>query len=296
MKSQHNKHRRGVVLVSLTLVGAILYSSFLVGCGDPPHKKTHPWENPIFLKYRQPTIVYACRDVTGSYPPLWGQEFQTALSQSLVSAVRVSAGELRFFYQTITHDSMNTPLPPIIVPATPADDPEPALLPIPKQQPNENPVEYANKVADINLHNKSLTDTWQTALRANHQFVASVKRDMEQKAAWLASQQFSIDRIGTDILSCLNNASEAYSHYPNYQHYLLIASDLVGNELMNGLPSLNLYRAHILLLWHYCGNGNTAEICAQRDSDWRALFAHAGASDVNFYSRDTSLALQNQLF
>jgi len=282
--------------VSLFLVGIILCSSFLVGCGDPPAKKTYPWENPILLPSRQPTIAYACRDVTGSYPPSWGQEFQTALAQSLVNAVRVNEGGLVLFYQTITHDSMNTPLPPVIIPALPADEPEPALLPIPKMQPNENPYEYGQKVADINLHNKGLIDSWQATLRANHQNVASVKRDIEQKAAWLANQRFSVDNLGTDILSCLDNAGEAFSKYPSYQHLLFIASDLVENRWANGLPSLNLYHAHVLMLWHLCGNGDTAEICAQRDTNWKALFLQAGASDANFYPRDTSLALQGQLF
>lgn len=238
--------------------------------------------------YPHRTVV-VCLDTTSSYPHQYTQEALTAIAGAIYNAVLPGGQGLTVFIDPVTHNSLAGTLVPIIIPAIPADKQEPSYTPTPTEAPNENPAAYQATVGATDDANQQLHDSWQTFLAANHATWHAVQAQVKTQTDALAKKQFPIDNTGTDLLSCLQNASEYFAHEPGV-HILLIVSDLQENEWYSG-ENISMSGAHVLMLWRY---EDDPSVTNYYDNFFKQLFIQAGVhpKDINIYNRADSLALQ----
>ncbi len=296
----HRSHKLDTVssvYVSLFLVGVILCSSFLVGCGDPHKKPQYQWETAVIVPYRMPEVIANCTDRTSSYPTNYAREELNALASGLLHVASLpNRGDLWLFINTISSSSLTTGLPPIHLDHVNADNPGPPPLVLPQQQPHENPYEYATKVAQLKKAYQQKIDQYQASLRKNHTQLREMQKIASQDATSINTISLASDKkSGTDLLSCITGSAEIFALHPGYKHVLLIASDMVENRWKAQPSNLDLHGTVVTVAWFYCGD--SPQTCANRQAYWTSFFNHFGAKAM-FYDRVNSLALedQNELF
>ncbi len=160
-KTAGNQHQPAQVLLAI----AVLFIVF-TACGDMRPKTMYPVETAIIAAHRMPEVVANCTDRTFSYPTSYAREELQALAKGLqYVASQPNRDDFWLFLNTISSSSLTTGLPPIHLDRINADDPPPPPLVLPKQQPHENPYEYATKVAQLKKAYQQKIDQYQASLR-----------------------------------------------------------------------------------------------------------------------------------
>ena len=89
-------------------------------------------------------------------------------------------GGLTIFVSLIEHESLQTNVLSITVPALAADPQAPTLQPLPNAASYQNPYDLADAVDKVKKANAQLQDTWQLQLESNHQHLTHVRAEVKQ--------------------------------------------------------------------------------------------------------------------
>jgi hypothetical protein len=185
------------------------------------------------------------------------------------SFIKSNMGGLAVYVNLITHNSIQNNVLSLAVPAFPAD---PAPPPAPKV--GDDP--YANAQAQSE-YQKAFT-VWQEQLRAQHQKLAALRNQVKQWTDQFRSLNPArfYDPIADDLYGCLVDASQHFQNVTG-EKYLVIASPLVNNTLVNASSNINLAHTHVLVIYRTC---TVASTCAASDADFTHLFLQYKAASV----------------
>jgi hypothetical protein len=267
MDSQYKKQGR----LSVLLVG-LLYVA-LSGCGILPqigsHSPTHI-EQPMSAPYQPVRIVQLCLDTPPLFPARLMHEATSTIADRIDSAVTVNFGGLLVFVTYISHDSYQNAAIQFSVPAFPAD---PVSPPPPRQ--GDDP--YAN--AKSQSEYQKAVAAWQAQLTAQHRKLAALRAQVKQWTNTLRSLPAPFDNTGADVWGCLQDASQHFQDVAG-EKFLLIASPLINNTLLQASRNVSLAGASVRVIWHTCWVAST---CQANNAYWRHIFLQFGAKDVTMY-------------
>jgi hypothetical protein len=267
MDFQHKKQGRMSVLLSGLL--------FVVLCGcsvipQPGHHTPGHIEHPIITPYQPYRVVQVCLDTPPLFPARLMHEATSAIADRIDSAVTVNLGGLLVFVSYISHDSYQNAAIQFSVPAFPAD---PAFPPPPKL--GDDP--YAN--AQLQSEYQKAFAAWQEALISQHHQLTLLRAQVKKWTDTLRSLPAPFDNTGADVYGCLQNASQHFQGVTS-EKFLLIASPLVNNTMLQASRNIKLASASVRVIWHTC---TIASTCQTNNAYWLHMFLKFGATDVTFY-------------
>jgi hypothetical protein len=256
--------KRSTVLVSLFLVGVVLWSVVLSACGGRasvavPDQPSHP----------QPFLaLHICGDNTGSYPARFLQEAARNIADRIDSNIRPGMGGMFVDFSLVEANSLQDSYVSFSVAAI---DPLP-----PKPQPGNDPYAYAKALKE-----------WKKAIQAINSRIVSVRASIQPSLDKLRSLHLT-EVGGTDIPGCADTAAGQFSRFPSANKMLLYISDMQSNVGMNVSKQINLLGAKVRTIFRVC---QAESQCEQTDSFWLHMFTKQwNASSYEVFDPATSSA------
>jgi len=240
------------------LIGVILCSSFLVGCGAS--SSTAPADQTYVFK---PFLaLHVCLDNTLSYPVQFQHEALQNIADRIDSYITPNMGGMLVDVNLIEANSLQDTFVTFSVPAIPAIPPKP-------QAGGNDPYKFSLAMRD-----------WKKTVAQVNSLAASVRANIKPYLDTLRAfhnQEVS----GTDIPGCADTASGEFSHFPKGNKLLLYISDLQSNIDVNFSKHINLFGAKVRVIFMPC---QLQSACSQLQAYYTQQFTAWNASSVEFFS------------
>jgi len=271
--------KRGVITALLSYVLFLTLS----GCGalipQVARATVARAEQPIRSPFQPYRVVHLCIDTPPLFSAHYFREAASAVADAVDASVMPNQGGLTVFVSLIEHDSLQTNVVSISVPALPADPQQPALQALPDPAKYQNPYDLADAGDKVKKANAQLIAAWQAHLKSNHQQLATIRAAVKQETNKLRVLPAPFDSTGADVWGCLQNASQHFQGVTG-EKFLLIASPLINNTLLQASNNIFLSGESVRVVWHTC---QVAAACQANDTNWKHMFLQYGAKDVRFY-------------
>ena len=264
MDFQHKK--QGCVAILLTGLLFVV----LCGCSITPQIRHHTprqIEQPIIAPFQSYRVVQVCLDTPPLFPARFFREAAMAIADGVDASVTVNQLGFAVYVTLITHNSFQDDVLQFAVPAFPAD---PASPPSPKL--GDDP--YANAQSQ-SVYQKAFA-AWQEALMSQHHKLALLRIQVKKWTDTLRSLTPPYDPIADDLYGCLVTASQHFQNV-NGNKYLVIASPLANNTLVNATSSINLAGVRVNVLYRTC---RIASVCLANDAKWKHILQGFGAKAI----------------
>ncbi len=273
--------KRGVISALLT---SLLFLT-LSGCGSifPQVARAtiaRP-EQPILSPFQPFRLVQVCLDTPPLFSAKYFREAASAIANKVDASVMPNQGGLAVFVSLIEHDSLQTNVLSITVPALAADLQEPTLQVLPNPASYQSPYDYADAVDKVKKANGQLLNTWQAQLKSNHQQLTTIRAAVKQETTKLRSLPVPFDNTGADVYGCLDLASQHF-HSIKAVKTLVIASPLVNNTNSQETSTISLAGVSVKVIFHTCPQG-VASVCLTNDARWKQSLLSFGVKDVSIF-------------
>jgi hypothetical protein len=254
--------KRTSLLVSLFLVGVVLWSLFLPGCGG----SSVPLPDQVSTS--KPFLaLHICGDNTSSYPARFLQEAARNIADRIKSYINPGIGGMFVDFSLIEANSLQDSYVSFSVDAI---DPIP-----PKPQPGNDPYKYAKALQE-----------WKKAVQAINARVVSVRASVKPFLDKLYS--LHLTEVGsTDIAGCADTAAGQFSHFTSGNKFLLYISDMQQNVGTNVSKHINLLGAKVRSIFRVCQDQHE---CEQLDEFYTKEFKSWGSSSYEAFDPATSSA------
>jgi hypothetical protein len=265
-----SSHRVGNHIV--TVCWAFILLEVICGCGLIPqsaHHTSRHSEQRLDSPYQPYRVEQYCINTPPIFPAQLFHAAANALSERVQSLINPNSGGLALYVNLIRHNSIQGTVLSYKVPGFPAD-------PLPPPQPAQTDNPYTN-AAWQQAYQKAFA-AWQAQLLSQHQQLAALRAQVKQWTDTLRSlnpRQF-YDPIADDLYGCLDDASQHFQGVTG-DKFLLIASPLINNTLVNASMSINLSGVHLVVVYRTC---DVAAVCAASDAYWTKMFQQYGATSV----------------
>jgi len=227
-------------------------------------------------------------DISGSYPRTVFEQAKQAVADAIDSLVQPNMDGATVYVNWITNNSWSpdsAAIPPIVIPALPADPAMPALRPAPT--PTGDPYQDAQAAKMVKAENARTLANYYALLQQNHAHLALVRSQVKRQTDTLARLEPPVDTISTDIYGFVERASQRLQGTQGTA-FLVLASDLDNNNLSQQVQgSIHLKDVRVRVIFHYCQN---APECERNDAKWQQVFQKAGSHDIRFLDPGQSLA------
>jgi hypothetical protein len=248
---------------------AVMAITLLVSGCDARPKQTAPMERPIIAPWQPSSVISACLDTPPLFPESYFRKAAAAVAEWIEKAVTVNFGGTVVYVSRISSASFEDDALTLRIPPIPADAREPT--------PPPSNGDYAD--ADTVRAYQRAVATWQRTLDANHRYLAQVRHMVRQRINKLLTLADPYDDRGADVLGCLATASSHLQQTPGEKKYLVIASPMVNNVLLQKAHTLNFAGVTVEVIWRTC---QIASVCQASDESWGRLFRQFGARRVSF--------------
>jgi hypothetical protein len=278
MSTQHKRQGRATVL----LTGLLFV--VLCGCSIIPqirHQTPRQIEQPIIAPLQSYRVIQVCLDTPPLFSARFFREAAMAIADKIDASVMPNQGGLTVFVSLIEHDSLQTNVLSISVPALAADSQEPTLQVLPNPASYQSPYDYADAVDKVKKANAQLLNTWQARLKSNHQQLTTIRAAVKQETNKLRSLPVPFDNTGADVYGCLDLASQHF-HSIKAVKTLLIASPLVNNTNSQETSSISLAGVSVKVIFHTCPQ-EVASVCLANDARWKQSLLSFGVKDVSIF-------------
>jgi hypothetical protein len=301
VNTRHKKMRRTragqhswacMLLPLLTLLffsscGVLLPGTDLKPASTPPVVTIQPIQAP-YQAYR--TIAVGL-DISGSYPRSVFEQAKRAVADSIDRLVQPNMDGATVYINWITDNSWSpdsAAMPPIVLPALPADPAMPVLKPAPT--PSGDPYQDAQATKAVKADNARTLANYSALLQQNHAHLALVRSQVKRQTDTLRHLEPPVDTISTDIFGFVERASQRLQGVQGAR-LLVPATDLDNNNLSQQVQgSIHLKNVRVRIIFHYCQN---APVCESNDTQWQQVFRQAGSHDIRFLDPGQSLAAPN---
>lgn len=280
-----------------TILLLSLFSVSLVGCGLPHPSSSGntttptPGITPIASPVLRPRVVYVLINTPPIFSLKYVRETEAMIADRALSYINPGEGGLDIFASWITSSSVGNYAWSMAAPALPADQQQVSLSPTPDPAKYKDQYDYANAQATVTSANATATALWQDQLAYNHMLRNKVLAQVKSATATLESLSPPYDSVANDLLGGLFEASLAFANFnANWDKYLIIASPLINNTLVNA-STINLQGVHVRVLFASCVPP-VASVCAANNAKYEQLLRSYGASDIQIFDVQSSETLQ----
>ncbi len=243
---------------------------------------------PIQAPYQAYRTIAIGLDISGSYPRSVFEQAKRAVADSIDRLVQPNEDGATVYTSWITDNSWSpnsTAIPPIVIPALPADPAMPVLKPVPT--PTGDPYQDAQAAKRVKAENARTMANYYALLKQNHAQLALVRSLVKRQTDTLARLEPPVDTISTDIYGFVERASQRLQGTQGTA-FLVLASDLDNNNLSQQIQGgIHLKHVRVRIIFHYCQN---APVCERNDAKWQQVFQKAGSHDIRFLDPGQSLA------
>jgi len=276
-----------LALLFFSSCGVLLPGTSLKPAATPPVVTMQPIQAP-----HQAYITIAVGlDISGSYPRFVFEQAKRGVADSIDRLVQPNEDGATVYVNWITDNSWSpdsTAMPPIVIPALPADPAEPTLQPAPT--PTGDPYQDAQATKAVRAYNARTLANYYALLQQNHAQLALVRSQVKRQTDTLRRLEPPVDTIGTDIYGFVERASQRL-HGMQGIRILVLATDLDNNDLSQQVQGgMHLKHVRVRVIFHYCQH---APVCARNDAQWQQVFQQAGSTDIRFFDPGQSLAAPN---
>src|SRR5437763_14846891 len=167
-------------------------------------------EQPILSPFQPFRVVHVCIDTPPLFSAKYFREAANAIADRVDELTTVNHEDLTVFVSLIEHNSLQTNVVSITVPALAADPQEPTLQVLPNAASYQSPYDLADAVDKVKRANAQLLDTWQAQLKSNHQQLTTIRAVVKQETNKLRSLPVPFDNTGADVYGCLDLASQHF--------------------------------------------------------------------------------------
>jgi hypothetical protein len=305
VKSQHNNQRlflkQRLVIVLLCVVLYIVLCGLLISCSPPLPSGSDgnsatptPGISPIASNVLRPRVVFVLINTPPIFSLKYVRETEAMIAARALSYINPGEGGLDIFVSWITSSSVGQSAWSMSAPAIPADQQQVSLLPTPEPSKYSNQYDYANAQATVTSANATATADWQEQLALNHMLRNKVLAQVKLATDTLKSLTPLTDLIADDLLGGLFEASQALGNFNrNWDKYLIIASPLINNTLVNQVnaSNINLQGVHTRVLFASC-IPPVASVCASNNAKYEELLRSYGVRDIQIFGVQQSETLQ----
>jgi len=251
------------------------------------------------IAHRDHLTLVACNDTSSKYTRDLFRKANAYLTTSLEAAVTPNQDGLTAYFLLINSQttSVNSQLPPLVIPPTPPEPTPPAMQPLPTPDPQDPYGSGQKKQVVIDANNKALQQ-YQRDLAALQAQLAQLHARVHETLSPLQTIDPPIDTRGASVWGCALKASEYFSQVPApgttaqgahpETRWLVISSAMDETEWIDRSSQLRLAGVHILIIDYYCMD---SAFCAYKRSTWTQVFQRAGAADWQFLDPAQSAAL-----
>jgi hypothetical protein len=273
-----------LALLFFSSCGVLLPGTDLKPAATPPLVTLQPIQAP----YQAYITIAIGLDISGSYPRFVFEQAKRGVADSIDRLVQPNMDGATVYINWITDNSWSpnsTAIPPIVIPALPADPAVPTLQPAPT--PTGDPYQDAQAAKMVKADNARAMANYYALLKQNHAHLALVRSQVKRQTDTLARLEPPVDTISTDIYGFVERASQRMQGVQGIR-LLVLATDLDNNDLSQQVQgSMHLKDVRVRVIFHYCQN---APDCARIDAQWQQVFHQAGSTDVRFLDPGQSLA------
>lgn len=231
------------------------------------HAKIVHLEQPIILPYQK----YRVEQYAINTPPIYSvrlfRQAVMALADRVDGSINVNMGGEAIYVNLITHNSIQGTVLTLTVPSFPADPPAPS-------PPKLGDDPYANAKAQSDY--QIAFDVWQAKLLSQHKLLSRLRATVRVWTNKLRTLTPPYDPVADDLLGFLADASQHFQNV-NGDKYLLIASPLLNNTLVNQSSGISLTGVNVRVIYRTC---YLASVCAASDGYWSKIFKQYGAKSV----------------
>ncbi len=244
-----------------------------------------PLEQRIDAAHQPYKLVQACIDTPPLFPATYFRQVALQIVDWIDALTTVNQDGLVLYVSLIKHDSLQTSVLTITVPAIPADPAQPKLKPLPSSAQFNSPYDYAQALDSVKKENAGVLSSWQVGLKANHVLLSQARAQVKSQTDKLRALSAPYDSIAADDWGCLDLTS---LHFRNTRALktLVIASPLINNSTVQE-SNIDLSSAVVDVVYHSC---NVASTCQANDNYWRHVFLSSHARSVSFYDPAQSQA------
>jgi hypothetical protein len=274
-----------LALLFFSSCSVLLPGTDLKPASTPPIVAIQPIQAP-YQAYR--TIAIGL-DISGSYPRFVFEQAKRGVADSIDGLVQPNEDGATVYTSWITENSFSpdsAAIPPIVIPALPADPAMPVLKPAPT--PTGDPYQDAQAAKAVKAENARTMANYSALLKQNHAQLARVRSQVKRQTDTLARLEPPVDTISTDIYGFVERASQRLQGTQGTA-FLVLATDLDNNDLSQQVQgSMHLKNVRVRVIFHYCQN---APECERNDAKWQQVFQQAGVHDIRFLDPGQSLAV-----
>ncbi len=194
-----------LTLLFFSSCSVLLPGTDLKPAATPPIVTIQPIQA-LHQAYR--TIVIGL-DISGSYPRFVFEQAKRAVVDSIYRLVQPNEDGATVYINWITDNSWSpnsTAIPPIVIPALPADPAMPVLKPVPT--PTGDPYQDAQAAKRVKAENARTMANYYALLKQNHAQLALVRSQVKRQTDTLARLEPPVDTISTDIYGFVERASQ----------------------------------------------------------------------------------------
>jgi len=246
---------------------------------------------PIQAPHQAYITIAVGLDISGSYPRFVFEQAKRAVSDAIDRLIQPNMDGATIYVNWITDNSWSpnsTAIPPIVMPALPADPAVPTLQPAPT--PTGDPYQDAQAAKMVKADNARAMANYAALLMQNHAHLARVRSQVKRQTDTLRRLEPSVDTISTDIYGFVERASQRLQGVQGTR-LLVLATDLDNNDLSQQVQGgMHLKNVRVRVIFHYCQN---APECERNDAQWQQVFQQAGSTDIRFLDPGQSLAAPN---
>jgi len=280
----HNKKSCASLLAFLTLLLT------LSGCAPSLFQKASAQavgrsEQAITSPHQPYRVTQVCLDGPPFFKADLFHQAATQIADKVDALVAPNQDGLLVYVSLIEHDSLQTSVMTIKVPALPADPAQPQLKPMPNSSSYNSPYDLAQAVEVVKKSNTDSLQTWQAVLKSNHAFLKSARAQVRVLTDKLRGLTAPYDVTGADVFGCLDLASQHFQHV-QAQKSLVIASPMINNTTRQK-ATIDLSGVSVNVIYRNCV---IASACASNDNFWRGVLLSSHARSVNFYDPAQSQA------
>jgi hypothetical protein len=242
-------------------------------------------EQVIVSPYQVYHVVQACIDTPPLFPATYFHQAALQIADRIDTLTTVNQDGLVLFASLIEHDSLQTSVLTITVPAIPADPPQPSLKPLPSSGQFNSPYDYAQTLDSVKKENANALLNWQVELKANHTLLSRARAQVKSQTDKLRALTTPFDNVAADVWGCLDLASQNFQHEHALKS-LVIASPLINNSTVQE-SNIDLSSAVVNVIYHSC---TIASTCQTNDNYWRHVFLSSHARSISYYDPAQSQA------
>src|SRR6266700_3475803 len=194
-----------LALLFFSSCGVLLPGARLKPAATPPVVAMQPIQAP-----HQASITIAVGlDISGSYPRFVFEQAKRGVADAIDRLVQPNMDGATVYVTWITDNSWSpnsTAIPPIVIPALPADPAVPTLQPTPT--PTGDPYQDAQAAKRVKAENARTMANYYALLKQNHAQLALVRSLVKRQTDTRARLEPPVDTISTDIYGFVERASQ----------------------------------------------------------------------------------------